>query len=744
MPDLTFELMLDTGQFREKPTKVEAGAIRKRLKEAQPSMLTLDALSRAIGCGQLFTPGVMLYGSSNECWQRQQVFAVDIDNQTGTGEDRHRITETEGYLTPEDAQRICEAHRLRPALAYYSFSDKHDAADRWHKFRLVFIMNRVISDRHEREQLSSWLVSIFGTAADESCTDPARLFFGSRNGSVFIKEPVVCDTDVILQEAEIERQIAAIEEEAERKAASERSTALPGYNPEDYNADPEKLLHMIDPNALPYKTWLSVCSSFKAAGGSREAWLAWCDLYNNNDPKESADMYDGCNKGTNKPTTGGTLKFWAQKMSPDAYKQYMDVLDAAQQAAIESARRRRGGDSGPFTIERLSAFLDEHGISCRYNEVLHRIEFSGMPERYDSERTTAQAPTVIISMLKAARVKGVSIQTIADYLDVIATQRRFNPVRELLQQNKWDGRSRVNDLIEAMRLPPEDSLSRVLLRKWMRQAIALCLLNDHKRPFGADGILVLTGPQGIGKTTLARVLGISPELFKGGLAVDPRDKDSMLKATSCFIAEIGELESTLRRDLPALKAFLTAETDEIRRPYGRATETHVRRTSFIATCNSDDFLLDTTGNRRFWTIPCGDRFDIDALLALDPVQIWAEVYAQAQVIGPMRFRLTSAEQEQLAERNGEHMTLIPAEAEVRDILSRAKTEIGFQWADITVTQFRELFPAALRQYTAKQIGQALNACGIEKKQIRINGEPTRCRRLPVPQYALAQQKSDAM
>lgn len=737
MPDLTFELMLDTGQFREKPTKVEAGAIRKRLKEAQPSMLTLDALSRAIECGQSFTPGVMLDGSSNECWQRQQVFAVDIDNQTGTGDDKRRITAAEGYLTPEDAQRICEAHGLRISLAYYSFSDKHDAADRWHKFRLVFIMNRVISDRHEQEQLSSWLVSIFGTAADESCTDPARLFFGSRNGSVFIKEPVVCDTDVILQEAEIERQIAAIEEEAERKAASERSTALLGYNPEDYNADPEKLLHMIDPNALPYKTWLSVCSSFKAAGGSREAWLAWCERYDNNDPKESADMYDGCNKGTNKPTTGGTLKFWAQEMSPDAYKQYMQELDAAQQAAIESARRRRG-DNGPFTIERLSAFLDEHGISCRYNEVSHRIEFSGMPERYDSERTTAQAPTVIISMLKSARVKGVSIQTISDYLDVIATQRRFNPVRELLQQNKWDGRSRLNDLVKSIRLPPEDDLSRVLIRKWMRQAIALCLYNDHRRPFGADGVLVLCGPQGIGKTTLARVLGISPELFKGGLAVDPRDKDSMLKATSCFIAEIGELESTLRRDLPALKAFLTAETDEIRRPYGRSTETHVRRTSFVATCNSDEYLLDTTGNRRFWTIPCTERFDIDVLLALDPFQIWAEVYAEVQEIGPMRFRLTSAEQEQLAERNGEHTAMIPAEAEVRDILSRAKTESGYQWQDITVTEFKAYYASALRQYSSTQIGRALNMCGIPLRKIRIDGESTKCRRLPVPCCGLPQ------
>jgi predicted P-loop ATPase len=143
--------------------------------------------------------------------------------------------------------------------------------------------------------------------------------------------------------------------------------------------------------------------------------------------------------------------------------------------------------------------------------------------------------------------------------------------------------------------------------------MCLLCLNDYKNPFGADGVLTLNGRQGYGKTALARKLGISPQLFKAGLALDPKDKDSVLKATSCFIGELGEVETTMKRDIPLLKAFITDSVDEVRPPYGRTTEAHIRRTSYIATCNSPDFLLDTTGNRRFWTIPCEMPFDLAAL-----------------------------------------------------------------------------------------------------------------------------------
>lgn len=407
---------------------------------------------------------------------------------------------------------------------------------------------------------------------------------------------------------------------------------------------------------------------------------------------------------------------------------------APQQGAAQTGTQTAPkSERAPLTIEALDSFLTVHGIRCRFNDVTHSIEYDGIPAEYDGERAQAQAPTVITSMLRAENVKGSSLQIVSEYLDVISNKHHFNPVTELLDAVKWDGQSRIGTLFDIMRLPAEDELSRRLLFKWMMQALALCCMNNARRPFGADGLIVLTGKQGYGKTSLARKLGISPELFKAGLAVDPRDKDSVLKATSCFIAELGEIETTMKRDIPALKAFITDEKDEVRRPYARASETHIRRTSFIATCNSSDFLLDTTGNRRFWTIPCEMPFNLAALDKLDVLQLWAEIY-EAVKKDVQVFRLSRKEQEQLNERNGAHTALIPAQAEILDILETARRNpANFKTAFVTVSEFASWYPS-LKRYDTRQIGKALEVCGIIQKQIKRNGNrsPDRVRECPIP------------
>ena len=49
---------------------------------------------------------------------------------------------------------------------------------------------------------------------------------------------------------------------------------------------------------------------------------------------------------------------------------------------------------------------------------------------------------------------------------------------------------------------------------------------------------------------------------------------------------------------------------------------------FVGTSNSDDFLKDNTGNRRFWPIPCSKvhRLNAWSMTKEDLEQIWAEVW----------------------------------------------------------------------------------------------------------------------
>ena len=82
------------------------------------------------------------------------------------------------------------------------------------------------------------------------------------------------------------------------------------------------------------------------------------------------------------------------------------------------------------------------------------------------------------------------------------------------------------------------------------------------------------------------------------------DKDERLKLHLTWFCEWAELESVFRRrDIAATKAFLSSDTDLVRAPYARKAEKMPRRSIIVGSTNEDQFLNDSTGNRRFWVVP---------------------------------------------------------------------------------------------------------------------------------------------
>jgi predicted P-loop ATPase len=101
------------------------------------------------------------------------------------------------------------------------------------------------------------------------------------------------------------------------------------------------------------------------------------------------------------------------------------------------------------------------------------------------------------------------------------------------------------------------------------------------------------------------------------------DKDERLKLHTSWFTEWAELESAFRRrDIAGIKAFLTCARDNIRPPYARTVHGMERASIIVATTNQDEFLGDTTGNRRFWVVPVVGKIDI-AQLEEERDRIWA-------------------------------------------------------------------------------------------------------------------------
>ncbi len=91
---------------------------------------------------------------------------------------------------------------------------------------------------------------------------------------------------------------------------------------------------------------------------------------------------------------------------------------------------------------------------------------------------------------------------------------------------------------------------------------------------------MIQNPQGAGKILLFSKLALYADWFAEGISIDLDKKDSVIQATGCWIAELGELDSTLKREQLSLKAFITSRTDTYRQPYARAATRKPRRTSF--------------------------------------------------------------------------------------------------------------------------------------------------------------------
>jgi putative DNA primase/helicase len=215
---------------------------------------------------------------------------------------------------------------------------------------------------------------------------------------------------------------------------------------------------------------------------------------------------------------------------------------------------------------------------------------------------------------------GMTANRVPELLDAIAAQNPYCPVQTYIDSKPWDGVSRFAQFTGQI-VCANPTFTALLWRKWLTQAVGAAY-----EPCGISnaGVIVLTGAQNIGKTTFFRALtsGV-PGVFLEGQTLNPADKDSVLTAVSHWIVELGELDATFKKaEIAQLKAFVTKNSDTVRRPYARKDSSVPRRTVFAGTVNDFQFLHDITGNRRFWPI------DVDAI-TLDPSlnyqQLWAEV-----------------------------------------------------------------------------------------------------------------------
>jgi len=151
-------------------------------------------------------------------------------------------------------------------------------------------------------------------------------------------------------------------------------------------------------------------------------------------------------------------------------------------------------------------------------------------------------------------------------------------------------------------------------------------------------MLILEGPQGWGKSTVAATRG-GDYFADTGLVIG--DKDSLQNIQGILVYEWGELENMTKAEVSKVKLFVSSASDRFRATFDRRPATYPRQVVFVGTTNESHYLTDTTGNRRFWPVRVTRPPDIEWLQA-NREQLLAE--AVHRVDAGERFYPTREEQ----------------------------------------------------------------------------------------------------
>lgn len=355
-------------------------------------------------------------------------------------------------------------------------------------------------------------------------------------------------------------------------------------------------------------------------------------------------------------------------------------------------------DDKPFcTIDNARYMFERLDVKLRYNRMAKDLE-AVFPWTGLSDHNATNNAFVHIESI--GQTNGLTRDALLRYALTLSDGNTFNPVDEWISSKPWDGTPRFPILMATLKYK-ENELAETLVRKWMISCVAAVYELEGVR---SQGVLTLQGPQHSNKSYwLSSLVGDMKHffLYHGDFRVDK--KDSHILAFSYWIAELPEVDVLMptRDKEEQFKSIVDRSKDEIRRPYDRVAGKWARSTVFCATANPDQFLKDTTGTRRSWTLAVEETFP-DRMP--DMQQMWAEV--RTWYDAGATYSLTGKEVATLNKGNDSFATVLPIEEEILEAFNWESLERGVRMSATQVVKL--IHPGAkVLAYEAKQAGEII-------------------------------------
>ncbi len=699
--------------------------------------LTIDQLIEAIERGRAFTAphrhehpvidGKEIAFRHRENWIEAQHIGADHDD-----------------LSIADALNL-PLVRDYAAFIYTTASHTNEAP----RCRSVFILDQVITDKEYYNQGQKAIAWHLAGKVDRACTDAARLFYGSRCCTTYRSDKTL---PLLTLEQLIKEYI--VHEQAHPQSEANNNT------PADEEEERVRLaINVLSASrAQDYSDWLHIGMALHDWGGVG-AFELW-DQFSRKAPDKyggTEEKWKSFQNSNGKRYTIGTIFDYADSDAPDWWRRLSkytngnnhngsaiaiyefgfadetpEPIDFEQVKPKKTKKVVIDDDELPQVLpsEKIESDLGDWGYTFSMCELDDTIEVNG--RRIDDimaakMRTDARDH-------KYGGKYGTPLTAMEDIVRVLAARNSYHPVRRYLDDLVWDKQDHFAVLAKHLsdkhtpiiyNESTREPVVKVFLWRWMLGAVAKAYtVEGNVKP--QNPMLVLSGMQGLGKSTFASWICPLPDLFIES-SIDPDSGDHLRYLVTKWIWEVGELGATTRRsDREALKSFLTKQEATFRKPYDHHPVIKPSLASFIGTVNpmNTGFLDDPTGSRRFLVTEL-QGIDHSYIRTVDVHQVWAQVVATYRN-DQNAWRLLPVEDEKRLSINDENEVERPYEGLLSHIFDIDPLRTDWWMPTHEIADAIKTYGDAIFDETRHHgvLGATLRGFGLERKQNRIGGDQT--------------------
>jgi len=299
-------------------------------------------------------------------------------------------------------------------------------------------------------------------------------------------------------------------------------------------------------------------------------------------------------------------------------------VEAEETEWFKQLQLAENGDIKPTFVNAVLIVANDSNINkqARYNEFAVQME--------NSKGELWSAPDSYRVRMYVGRKYNVDFpeSKIEQAIEDLAHKNKFHPVRDYLLSLSWDFAERAETLFIDYLQAEDTRYCREAAKCFLVAAVRRILQPGYK----FDNVPALGGAQGIGKTTFIQMLAVRKEWAGELTSFDP--KIASEETTGKWFIEMGEMQVSTRSSIEQEKSFISATSLKVRQAYARYPIEIKRQFVLMATTNEEEYLKDSTGNRRWWPIDSpleyGKTIDFEGLTNnID--QIWAEAVFLAQM-----------------------------------------------------------------------------------------------------------------